>query len=184
MKNIFYKIYRNIIKLIDGTVLYYDRKKAKRKEILYRKKVMKEYEIANTFSRCQYKQKIDDIFPKILENICLAYYYRNENNTERKKMRQVELFRYMNECSNFSIKRNNSFKSRKRVFMEVIDDNDFDNIDFLKLTVANECLNEGIDLSSDSFHKALIETSVRIYEIVNTILIREGMITIKFVYDI
>ncbi|MCQ2199435.1 MAG: hypothetical protein MJZ19_06920 [Paludibacteraceae bacterium] len=105
--------------------------------------------------RKDYKDKVDSLIPQILENWCLVRYCSITDRTEYKIHWSDELRGHLLTVSRFSIKGNDSIESRKKVLQEIWTENDYNQAQFLNMTVVNKFIKEGIDTSTAEYGQVL-----------------------------
>lgn len=109
--------------------------------------------------RKEYKNKIDNLIPQIIENWCLINYATSCNNEELNLLIphwKVELRALLLTAIRYSIKNNNSIESRKKVLSEIWDDNDFNLDEIIKILVTNKFEVENISTqNNDLFDKTI-----------------------------
>lgn len=105
--------------------------------------------------RKDYKDKVDSLIPQILENWCLVRYCTITGRTEYKIHWSDELRGHLLTISRFSIKGNDSIESRRKVLQEIWSENDYNQTQFLNMTVVNKFLKEGIDTSVAEYGQVL-----------------------------
>ena len=91
------------------------------------------------FPRKVYKEKVDDEIPQILTNWCLVCYCSIAGTCEGLKPHwQGKLRGHMFTAARYSLKKNDSYASRQKVFNEIFGENDYYSIEHLNLTVCNK----------------------------------------------
>ena len=127
------------------------------------------------FSRKIYKEKVDDEIPQILTNWCLVRYCSYIEGGERLKPHwQVELRGHMFTAARYSLKKNDSYSTRQKVFNEIFGENDYYSIQHLNLTVCNKFIEENFDISSKNYEDVLIECVEHLGEIIDVILSKDA----------
>lgn len=124
------------------------------------------------YKRNVYKEKIDNIFPQILENWCLIRYCTITKREKTKNHWIDELRGFLSSASRFSIKGNDSANSRLKVLNEIINDNDYSLPQFVNLTVGNKFIIEKIDTSSKEYYQTINDCCNNLQNIANIILSR------------
>jgi len=117
--------------------------------------------------RKTYKEKVDGLIPQILENWCLVRYCSILGLEHNKSHWSDELRGHLLTVSRFSIKGNDSIQSRRKIFLEIWEENDYDKSQFLNMTIANKFLKEGFDLSSIEYEQAIkdcIDSEQKLFE--------------------
>lgn len=89
-----------------------------------------------------YKDKVDSLIPQILENWCLAHYCSIIGKTEYQIHWSDELRSNLLTASRFSIKGNDSVETRMKVLQELWSENDYNQAQFLNMTVVNKFIKE------------------------------------------
>lgn len=123
--------------------------------------------------RKNYKDKVDSLIPQILENWCLVHYCSIIGRTEYKIHWSDELRGHLLTASRFSIKGNDSVESRMKVLQELWSENDYNQAQFLNMTVVNKFIKEGIDTSSIEYGQVLEDCIGSEQELFNVILSRD-----------
>lgn len=123
--------------------------------------------------RKSYKEKVDSLIPQILENWCLVHYCTIIGRTEYKIHWSDELRGHLLTISRFSIKGNDSVESRMKVLQELWEENDYNQVQFLNMTVASKFIKEGIDISSTEYGQVLGDCIVSEQELFDVIISRD-----------
>ena len=76
-------------------------------------------------------------------------------------------------ASRFSIKGNDSVESRMKVLQELWSENDYNQAQFLNMTVVNKFIKEGIDTSSTEYGRVLEDCIGSEQDLFNVILSRD-----------
>lgn len=126
------------------------------------------------YPRNVYKDIIDSELPQVFTNWCLTRYRTITNTEEVKKHWQGEFRGHMYTISRFSIKKkNDSEETRRKVLLEVMRENDFDNPQFMTLTVCNKFIEENIAINTESFQQTIVDCIANIGVIFDLILSRD-----------
>ena len=135
--------------------------------------------------RNEYKAKIDNLFPQVLENWCLVHYCTLVGGIETQSHWADELRGHLLSVSRFAIKGNDSCKSRQKVLQEIWEENDYSVPKFLNMTIINKMLDEkSIDVSSSEYGQTLIDCIKAKQDIFNTILSRDINIISEYTRNI
>lgn len=119
-----------------------------------------------------YKDRINSILPQVFINWCLIRYCSISGQEQLKKHWKDELRGHLYSLSRLSIKKNDSETTRKKVFLEVLRENDFDDPQFMTLTICNKFIEEKINIHSTEFEDAVLNCIKSIEDIFNLILSR------------
>lgn len=125
------------------------------------------------YPRNVYKEKVDALLPQLLTNWCLVRYRTITNTKPYKKHWQGKTYGFMTSIARYCLKGNDSIAARKKVFDEVIYENDFLIEQFLRLTVCAKFSEEQIDTNSEAFKTTVLDCIKAIPSIVDTILNRD-----------
>ena len=124
--------------------------------------------------RGEYKTKIDNLIPQVLENWCLVHYCTLAGDIETKEHWANELRGHLITIARYSIKGNDTPKAREKVFQEIWDDNDYHDPKYLNMTIINKMMSEEyIDTSSEEYGQTIIDCIEATQDIVNVILSRD-----------
>lgn len=136
------------------------------------------------FPRKTYKERVENLIPQILENWCLVHYCTIIKQEENKSHWMGELRSHLLTLSRFSISGNDSPDSRTKVFIEIWDENDFNNPEFLNLTIANKFTTENIETTSKEYGQMLADCIESTSNIYNAILSRSINVISEYVSSI
>ena len=126
------------------------------------------------FNRNEYKSKIDNLFPQVLQNWCLVHYYTLIGRNDTKNHWSDELRGHMFTVSRYRIKGNDSFKTREKILYEIWEDNDYDIPKFLNMAIINKMLEEpNIDVDSNNYRQTIVDCIKAKQNIFNVILSRD-----------
>ena len=134
--------------------------------------------------RKTYKERVDNLIPQVLENWCLVHYCTLINREENKSHWMGELRGYLLTLSRLSISGNDSLDSRTRVFKEIWEENDYNNPEFLNLTIANKFITENIETTSKEYGQMLADCIESTSNIYNAILSRNINVISEYVSSI
>lgn len=134
--------------------------------------------------RKNYKKRLDELMPQVLENWCLVHYCTIIGQTQYKKHWSEELRGHLITVSRLSIKGNDSEDSRIKVLQEIWEENDFNNAKFLNLTVVNKFLNENLDVKGAEYGQTLEDCINSTQYIFNAILSRNQDVIIDYIKTI
>lgn len=123
--------------------------------------------------RATYKERVDNGLPQIFINWCLVRYRTITETLPYKKHWQGEFRGHMYAISRLSIKGNDSIDTRRKVLSEILRENDYDNPQFLTLTVCNKFIEEDLDIESDAFAATISDCIQSIWNIFELILKRD-----------
>lgn len=123
------------------------------KEII--KEAIRDVLLEMPLPRKAYKSKVDSEIPQILENWCLVRYCSLTQASNTKNHWKGELCGHFLTASRLSVKGNNSQKARLKVLSEIWQENDYDKINVLNMTVINKFFIEEIDTSSQIYKQVL-----------------------------
>jgi len=123
--------------------------------------------------RATYKERVDAGLPQIFINWCLVRYRTITETLPYKKHWQGEFRGHMYAISRLSIKGNDSIDTRRKVLSEILSENDYDNPQFLTLTVCNKFIEENLDIESDAFITTISDCIQSIWSIFELILKRD-----------
>ena len=139
------------------------------KQVLNEKHLLMEM----SYPRNVYKDKMDSELPQVFINWCLTRYRTITNTEQLKKHWQGEFCDHMYTISRFSIEKNDSEATRRKVLLEVLWENDFDNPQFMTLTVCNKFIEENIDVKTEFFQQTVEDCIANIGQIFDLILSRD-----------
>ena len=139
------------------------------KQVLNEKHLLKEM----SYPRNVYKDKMDSELPQVFINWCLTRYRTITNTEQLKKLWQGEFRDHMCTISRFSIEKNDSEATRRKVLLEVLRENDFVNPQFMTLTVCNKFIEENIDVKTEFFQQTVEDCIANIGLLFDLILSRE-----------
>ena len=108
------------------------------------------------YPRGKYKDKVDAELPQVFINYCLVR-YRTLTNTEPYKKHW---------------KGDDSIESRRKIFNEILLENDYNMPQFMSLTVCNKFIEEQINIKSEEYEQAVIDCIKSIPDIFELILNR------------
>lgn len=124
--------------------------------------------------RNEYKAKIDNLMPQVLENWCMVHYSTLVGGIDAHNHWADELRGHLLTVSRFTIKGNDSIKSRQKVLQEIWEENDYNKPKFLNMTIINKMLEESrIDVSSVEYGQSLFDCIEAKQDIFNAILSRD-----------
>lgn len=127
-----------------------------------------------SFNRNEYKSKIDNLFPQVLQNWCLVHYYTLTDKKETKEHWADEFRGHLLTISRYKIKGNDSLVSREKVLQEIWDDNDYGIPKFLNMTIINKMLKEpNINVDSIEYGQMLLDCIKQKQNMFNVILSRD-----------
>ncbi len=123
--------------------------------------------------RKTYKERVRDVSCQLLESWCLVRYCSLIAQEQYKKHWSDELRGHMLSISRLSMKGNDSIEARQKVFEEVWADEDYDNPQFLLLTIANKFIIEGIDVNSEPVMQCIMDCIKAKSDIIRVVLLRD-----------
>lgn len=137
------------------------------------------------FSRNDYKEKIDSLFPQILENWCLVRYCSIVGGIVTKNHWVNELRGYLVGASRYIVKKNDSIRTRRKVLDEIWDENDYSIPKILNMTVINKMFDESaIDTESEEYKQTITDCINAKQDIFNAILLRDAQSIKEYVEQI
>lgn len=120
-----------------------------------------------------YKERIDSEFPQVLINWSLVRYRTITNNEPYKKHWKGKTRGHMYALANLVLKGGDNISKRKKVFNEIVYENDYDNPKHIALTICNKFIEEQIDINSQEFYHVVNDCLKAIPEIISLILGRD-----------
>lgn len=122
-----------------------------------------------SFNRGVYKNKIENLFPQIIENWCLVHYCNLTQNTQYKNHWIGELKGHLRTCARFGIKPTDNYKNRLSAINNVIDDNDFENPKIINFVISTKFEKENISIKDNIYQYILGDCSREINTIADVI---------------
>ena len=124
------------------------------------------------YPRGKYKDKVDAELPQVFINYCLVRYRTLTNTESYKKHWKGEMRGHMYAISKYTLKGNDSIESRRKIFNEILSENDYNMPQFMSLTVCNKFIEEQINIKSEEYEQAVIDCIKSIPDISKLILNR------------
>ena len=122
------------------------------------------------------KSRVVNIFPQIIENWCLIHYVTLSGDKEIYKNHwQNELLTHLMGICRLQIKENDSFDSRKKLFNQIMIEEDFTTPNSIHLVITAKFKKEGIDRTTEIYNNILIDFINNINTIVNLISNKNDM---------
>ena len=116
------------------------------------------------------KARVVNIFPQIIENWCLIHYVTLSGDKEMYKNHwKSELFSHLTSICRLQIKENDNFDSRKKLFNQIMIEEDFTIPNSIHLVITSKFKKEGIDRTTETYNNILIDFINNINTIVNLI---------------
>ena len=104
------------------------------------------------------KQKIEELFPQIIQNWCLIHYANiSGEKTILINHWKNELMTHLSNAISYQIKDNNSYDSRKKIVNQIILDFDYTDYSIIDLKVWTKFKKENIDVKSKNYAKTLFD---------------------------
>lgn len=124
------------------------------------------------YHRGKYKDKVDAELPQVFTNWCLARYCTIKNIESHKKHWKENIKGHMRTAARYNLKGNDSIESRRKIFNEILSENDYDMPQFMSLTVCNKFIEEQINIKSEEYEQTIIDCIKNIRDIFELILNR------------
>ncbi len=124
------------------------------------------------YPRGKYKDKVDVELPQVFINYCLVRYRTLTNAESYKKQWKGGMRGHMYAISKYTLKGNDSIESRRKIFNEILSENDYNMPQFMSLTVCNKFIEEQINIKSEEYEQAVIDCIKSIPDIFELILNR------------
>ena len=110
------------------------------------------------FKRKEYKDRVEDLAPQIIENIALIRHCSIYNETNNKRHWSLKLRGHLLTVSRFNLKGSNNWEDKESAIREVWEDNDFFLPRTIELTINNKFTREKFDTYSESFLQVISDT--------------------------
>lgn len=133
--------------------------------------------------RRYYKDKVDDMFPEIIINWCLIHYCTLIGQTEYKKHWSDELYNHIRQVVTYSIKKNDSEKTRLKVFQEIWDERDLDDNWRIDLMIDLKFSKENIQTNTDVYNKVIEDFINQKDKLLNILLCRNKEEIKDYIYN-
>ena len=119
------------------------------------------------------KQRISNIFPQIIENWCLIKYSKDNNvNSDLINHWKSELSTHIINASRLQIKDNDSFDNRKTLLNQLINEEDFTDVNIIDMTICTKFKKENIDISTREYGNVLMDFINNLNKIVDIIALK------------
>lgn len=120
------------------------------------------------------KQKIEDIFPQIIQNWCLIHYAQisGEKQTLVNHWKN-ELMTHLSNVIAYQIKDNDSYDSRKKIVNKIIIDYDYTNYSVIDIKIWVKFKKENIDIKSKNYAKTLFDFVNALNDITHLICLKD-----------
>ena len=124
------------------------------------------------YPRGTYKDKIDSELPQIFINWCLVRYRTITNTEPYKKHWKGKTRGHIYTAARYSLKGNDSIETRRKIFNELLSENDYNLPQTMNLVICNKFIEEQIDLESEEYEQVIIDCINNIQNIFELILNR------------
>ena len=122
------------------------------------------------YPRKKVKERIDNLFPQIIENWCLVHYVTLSGDKEIYKNHwKNELLTHLSNVARIAIKDNDSFDSRKCVVNEIIIENDYTLPSVIDFVIFNKFRKENINTKDKIYGNVINDFISNVSNIVNLI---------------
>lgn len=125
-----------------------------------------------SYPRGTYKDKVDSVLPQIFINWCLVRYRTITNTEPYKKHWKGKTRGHMYTAARYTLKGNDSIETRRKVFNELLLDNDYNLPQTMNLVICNKFIEEQIDIESKEYEQVIIDCINNIQNIFELILNR------------
>lgn len=124
------------------------------------------------YPRSTYKSKVDSELPQIFINWCLVRYRTITNTEPYKKHWKGKTRGHMFNAARYTLKGNDSIETRRKVFNELLNENDYSQPQTMNLVICNKFIEEQIDIETDEYEQVIIDCINSIQKIFELILKR------------
>ena len=119
------------------------------------------------------KQKIEDIFPQIIQNWCLIHYAQISGEKQSLVNHwKTELMAHLSNVIAYQIKDNDSYDSRKKLINKIIIDYEYTDYSVIDIKVWVKFKKENIDIKSKNYAKTLFDFVNAINDITHLMCIK------------
>ncbi|MGM9745802.1 MAG: hypothetical protein ACI30H_02435 [Paludibacteraceae bacterium] len=123
--------------------------------------------------RSTYKERIRVLTNKILENWILVRYCTLVGQTRYKKHWSDELYGHMITVSRWKLKKTDKIEIREKIFREIWDEEDFNDVQCLRMAISRKFMNEKIDINSENVLQCITDCIDNTNNLIHVILQRD-----------
>ncbi len=124
------------------------------------------------YPRGTYKDTVDSELPQVFINWCLVRHRTITNTESYKKHWKGKTRGHMFTAARYSLKGNDSIETRRKVFNEILLENDYNLPQTMNLVICNKFIEEHIDIESKEYEQVIIDCINNIQTIFELILNR------------